>query len=155
VNTESPLTLNRASLEKVFLDPWTGLLGAELVDWDGGRAAFRLPTGGGHLNFVGSVHGGVLFSLADLALGVACNSWGRVCVALTVEIQFLSAPQAGEVLVATAVERSRTRRTAAYAVDVVSENDGALRAAFQAMVFRTGRWHLGEDAWPQDWRATH
>ena len=76
-------------------------------------------------------------------------------MALTVEIQFLSAPQAGEVLVATAVERSRTRRTAAYAVDVISEADGALRASFQGMVFRTGRWHLGEDSWPEEWKSTH
>jgi acyl-CoA thioesterase len=155
VTTDSALELNRAPLEAVFLDPWTGLLGARLVDWGGGRATFRLETAGGHLNFVGSVHGGVLFSLADLALGVACNSWGRICVALTVEIQFLSAPQDGEVLVATAVERSRTRRTAAYGVDVISEADGALRASFQAMVFRTGRWHLGEDAWPEEWRAAY
>jgi acyl-CoA thioesterase len=155
VTTESPLALNRARLEEVFRDPWTDGLGAELVDWDGGQATFRLTPAEGHLNFVGSVHGGVLFSLADLALGVACNGWGRVCVALTVEIQFLSAPLAGEVLTATAVERSRTRRTAAYAVDVISESDGALRATFQAMVFRTGRWHLGEDAWPEDWRAAH
>jgi hypothetical protein len=53
------------------------------------------------------------------------------------------------------VERSRTRRTAAYAIDVTSEADGTLRATFQAMAFRTGRWHLGEDAWPDEWRATH
>jgi acyl-CoA thioesterase len=100
------------------------------------------------------VHGGALFSLADAALGVASNSWGRVCVALTIETQFLSAP-GDQVLIATAVERARTRRTAAYAIDVTSEEDGTLRASFQAMAFRTGRWHLGEDAWPEEWRATH
>ena len=72
-----------------------------------------------------------------------------------VELECVDALRPGEVLVATAVERSRTRRTAAYAVDVVSEADGALRAGFQAMVFRTGRWHLGEEAWPEDWRASH
>lgn len=59
-----------------------------------------------------------------------------------------------EVLVATAMERLRTRRTAAYAIDVTSEADGALRATFQAMAFRTGRWHFGEDAWSEEWRAT-
>ena len=53
--------------------------------------------------------------------------------------------------VATALERSRTRRTASYAIDVVSEEDGTLRAGFQAMTYRTGRWHLGADAWPADW----
>jgi acyl-CoA thioesterase len=145
----------RARLDALFQgDAYVKALGAELLEWDGGRAVVRLAPGPEHFNFVGSIHGGALFSLADAALGVASNSWGRVCVALTVEIQFLSAP-ADHVLVATAVERSRTRRTAAYAIDVTSEDDGVLRATFQAMVFRTGRWHLGEDVWPEEWRSTH
>ena len=146
---------NRARLDAVFQsDAYVNEVGAKLVEWDGGRAVFRLAPEPRHLNFVGSIHGGALFSLADAALGVASNSWGRLCVALTIETQFLSAP-IDEVLVASAVERSRTRRTAAYAIDVTSEADGALRATFQAMAFRTGRWHLGEDAWPEEWRATH
>lgn len=147
--------INRTRLEAVFQsDAYVNEVGAKLVEWDGGRAVFRLAPERRHLNFVGSVHGGTLFSLADAALGVASNSWGRLCVALTVETQFLSAP-VSEVLLATAVERSSTRRTAAYAIDVTSEADGALRASFQAMAFRTNRWHLGEDAWPEEWRATH
>jgi phenylacetic acid degradation protein PaaD len=154
--TEPCLATNRARLEAVFdSDAYVDDLGAKLVEWDGGRATFRLATEPRHGNFVGSIHGGALFSLADSALGVACNSWGRICVALTIETQFLSAPLAGEVLVATAVERSRTRRTAAYAIDVVSETDGTLRATFSAMVFRTGRWHLGPDAWSEEWQSAH
>lgn len=147
---------NRSRLEAVFQsDAYLSEFGAKLVEWSGGRAVFRLAPEPRHLNFVGSVHGGALFSLADAALGVASNSWGRICVALTVETQFLSAPLAGDVLVATALERSRTRRTASYAIDVISDADGTLRAGFQAMAFRTGRWHLGEDAWPDEWRAAH
>ena len=146
---------NRARLDAVFQsDAYVDEMGAKLVEWDGGRAVFRLAPEPRHLNFVGSIHGAALFSLADAALGVASNSWGRLCVALTIETQFLSAP-IDEILVASAVERSRTRRTAAYAIDVTSEADGILRATFQAMAFRTGRWHLGEDAWPEEWRATH
>lgn len=155
--TPEPLPeINRSRLEAVFQsDAYLSELGAKLVEWEGGRAVFRLAPEPHHLNFVGSVHGGALFSLADAALGVACNSWGRICVALTVDTQFLSAPLAGDVLVATALERSRTRRTASYAIDVISQDDGTLRAGFLAMTFRTGRWHLGEDAWPQEWRAVH
>ena len=150
------LERNRARLEAVFRDDgYVKEIGAELVEWSGGRAVYRLTAEAGHMNFVGSVHGGALFSLADTALGVACNAWGRICVALTVEAQYLTAGLVGETLRATAVERSRTRRTASYTIDVVAEADGTLRAAFQAMCFRTGRWHLGEDAWPEEWRATH
>lgn len=147
---------NRARMEAVFLaDAYVKELGAELVEWSGGRAVYRLTADGSHMNFVGSVHGGALFSLADCALGVACNSWGRLCVALTIEAQYLSAGMPGETLRATAVERSRTRRTASYGIDVVSDSDGTLRASFQAMCFRTGRWHLGDDAWPEEWRQAH
>ena len=156
MTTDSPLERNRARLEAVFLgDAYVKELGAELVEWDGGRAVYRLTVEAGHMNFVGSVHGGALFSLGDCALGVASNSWGRICVALSIEIHYLTAGVAGETLRATAVERARTRRTASFAIDVTSESDGKLRASFQAMCFRTGRWHLGEDAWPQDWRDAH
>ena len=156
MTAEPFLATNRARLAALFAgDAWVAGAGAELLEWEGGRAVYRLAPQARHENFVGTVHGGALFSLADAALGVASNSWGRVCMALTVEVQFLSAPQTGDVLVARAEERSRTRRTAAYAIDVTSEADGALRASFQAMCFRTGRWHLGEDAWPEEWRESH
>jgi len=156
VTTDTFLEVNRARLEALFRsDGWVGALGAELVEWDGGRALFRLRAEPRHGNFVGTVHGGALFSLADAAIGVASNSWGRVSVLLTAESQFLSAPPPGEVLLARAEERSRTRRTAAYAVDITSESDGVLRASFSAMCFRTGRWHLGDDAWPEDYQASH
>jgi acyl-CoA thioesterase len=156
VTAEPCLATNRARLEELFAgDAWVAAVGADLLEWDGGRAVYRLAPEAGHENFVGTVHGGALFSLADAALGVASNSWGRVCMALTVEVQFLSAPLLGDVLVARAEERSRTRRTAAYAIDVTSEADGVLRASFQAMCFRTGRWHLGADAWPEEWRESH
>ncbi len=156
MTTDTFLEVNRARLEALFRsDGWVGTLGAELGEWGGGRAVFRLRPEARHGHFVGTVHGGALFSLADAAIGVASNSWGRVAVLLTAESQFLTAPQPGEVLLARAEERSRTRRTAAYAVDVTSEAGGVLRATFSAMCFRTGRWHLGPEAWPEEWQASH
>lgn len=147
---------NRARLEEIFRsDAYVKGLGTELVEWDGGHATFRLRPESGHTNFVGTVHGGALFSLADAAIGVASNSWGRVSVLLTADAQFLSAGRVGDVLLARAEERSRTRRTAAFAVEVLSEADGARRASLQAMCYRTERWHLGDDAWPDDWKARY
>ena len=94
---EPCLAANRARLEAVFrTDAYLADLGAELVDWDGGRATFRLVPEARHCNFVGSILGGALFSLADAALGVACNSWGRLCVALTIEASAMTGiPLAG------------------------------------------------------------
>ena len=154
--TETFPPSNRARLEEIFrADAYVKASGAELVEWEGGHATFRLHPESGHTNFVGTVHGGALFSLADAAIGVASNSWGRVSMLLTAEAQFLSAAPTGHALLARARERSRTRRTAAFAIDVLSEADGTLRATFQAMCFRTERWHLGEDAWPEHWKARY
>ena len=56
---EPCLAANRARLEAVFRsDAYLADLGAELVDWDGGRATFRLVPEARHCNFVGSIHGG-------------------------------------------------------------------------------------------------
>ena len=154
--TDSLPEPNRARLEAIFLsDAYVNGSGAELLEWGGGHATFRLRPQSRHSNFVGTVHGGALFSLADAAIGVASNSWGRLSVLLTAEAQFLAAAPVGDALIARATERSRTRRTAALAIDVVSEADGTLRSTLQAMCFRTERWHLGEDAWPEEWRSKY
>jgi LAO/AO transport system kinase len=46
-----------------------------------GWATVRMTVGPQHLNFNGGCHGGAIFSLADTALGMACNSHGddRAC----------------------------------------------------------------------------
>lgn len=145
---------NRAGLDELFRgDAFAGTLGAQLVDWGGGWAEFALTPTSDHTNFSGSVHGGVVFSLGDLAFSVACNAWGRVAVALTVDIQFLTAVTPDAPLVATARERSRSRRTGAYLVEVHAGQ--ALAASLHAMAFRTSAWHLGEPAWDEAWRAAH
>lgn len=145
---------NRDRLDALFgADPFAGTLGAAVEHWEGGRALVSWTPGGRHANFSGLVHGGAVFALGDAAFAVASNSWGRVAVALSVEVHFLAAPVSGTVLRAEAVERSRTRRTGSYLIEV-SGPDG-LVASLHAMVFRTAGWHFGEDAWPEAWRAAH
>jgi acyl-CoA thioesterase len=137
-------------------DPYLAELGAELVSWSGGHAVVRWVPGERHENFAGFVHGGALFSLADLAFSYASNSWGRIAVASTVEIQFLAAPTVGAALVAEGRERVRRGRSGSYLIEVRAEDDpDNLVASFHAMVHRTRRWHFGEDAWPADWRDRH
>ena len=63
-------------------------------------------------------HGGYVFMLADTAFACACNSEGPVTVAAGAEISFVSAVREGDVLVATAVERTRYGRSGIYDVTV-------------------------------------
>jgi acyl-CoA thioesterase len=127
-------------------------LGIALEDWGPGRARVALTPGAAHGNLAGTVHGGVVMSLSDAAFEVACNGYGRLCVALDHACHFTSAAVVGERLVAEAVEVSRSRRVASYRIEVRGA-EGALRAWTMAVAHRTGRWHLGEERWPEAWRA--
>ena len=145
----------RASLDAVFRGgALTRTLGITLVDWAPGRATARLDPRPAVANIAGSVHGGVLYTLADYAFEVACNSYGRLCVALDVSAHHASAAPLSEPVTASAVEISRSARVASYRVTATAPT-GEVRAVYQATAYRTSRWHLGESAWPAPWRATH
>lgn len=145
---------NRDALDALFRDDaLLATLGGELEDWGGGWARIAWTPRPEHTNFGGTVHGGALFAVGDAALAVASNSWGRQTVALTVEVQYLAPVEPGTGLVVEARERSRTRRTAAYVIEVHRGDE--LVAVLQAMGHRTSGWHLGAEAWPEAWRADH
>jgi acyl-CoA thioesterase len=84
----------------------------------------------------GTCHGGLTFTLADTAFAYACNAYDRAAVALAAEIAFLAPARAGEVLCATARERSRAGRTGIYDVEV-TDSDGTLVALFRGTAYET------------------
>jgi uncharacterized protein (TIGR00369 family) len=57
-----------------FAPPIAQLLGMRAVAFDEGIAVLELEASGRHANPMGTLHGGVLCDLADLAMGVACFS---------------------------------------------------------------------------------
>ena len=131
-----------------------GMLGFRLVEWGPGRAVVELRPTAAIANITGSVHGGVLYTVADAAFEVACNSYGRICVALDVSVHHASAAPVGQPVVAEAVEVSRSARVASYRITATGP-DGDVRAWYQATAYRTSRWHFGQDRWPDAWRAAH
>ena len=48
-----------------------------------------------HLNAADVVHGGALFTLADLVFAVASNSHGQLALGINVSISYLKAARAG------------------------------------------------------------
>jgi acyl-CoA thioesterase len=81
-------------------------------------------------------HGGLTFTLADSAFAYACNAYNRATVAQGAEIAFLAPARVGDVLSATARERSRSGRTGVYDVEV-SNGDGRLVALFRGTSYET------------------
>jgi acyl-CoA thioesterase len=108
--------------------------GIELVAVEPGRAVTRMTVQPWHLNSVGLVHGGAIFTLADFAFAAASNSHGTVAVGINVSISYVNAAREG-VLTAEACEVSRNPRLASYTVNV-TDAAGQLVAVFQGLVYR-------------------
>ncbi len=109
-------------------------LGIELVGVSMGKAVARMEIREEHLNGIGTVHGGAIFTLADFAFAVAANSHGRVTVAINVNISFMKASRNGT-LTAVANEISLNPKIATYTVNICND-DGELIAIFQGLAYR-------------------
>ena len=80
------------------------------------------------LNGHGTAHGAALFAVADIAFAMACNSHGPAAVGRSCSIEYLAPAFAGDVVTATAVERSVVGRGGIYDVAITRDTDGALLA---------------------------
>ncbi len=87
-----------------------------------------------HLNAVGGVMGGAIFTLADLALSAAANNTHMPTVAQQVSCNFLSTAK-GDTLIATAVCKKDGRSSCVYNIDVV-DNTGRDIAQFVGTGFK-------------------
>jgi len=142
----APATSAAALLERLMArDAFARHLGLELIEAGEGTATVAMRVRQEHINFWDSCHGGAIFSLADTALGLACNSYGSVAALIDSHMTFSVAVKAGERLVARAEEVSRTRKLGVYRMEVRRE-DGALVASLTGTVYRTGKPLPGEAA---------
>jgi acyl-CoA thioesterase len=108
-------------------------LGIELVSVDGEELVVALDLTERHANFLGSTHGGVVFSLADCALSLASNSAGTA-VAIDTHLVYTSPSGPGDRLVARISESTRGRSLGTYRAEV-SRADGRLVALFTGTVY--------------------
>lgn len=108
--------------------------GIRLVSVGKGCAKAELEIKEHHLNGLDIAHGGVIFTLADMAFAAASNSHGIDAVAVSVSISFFKAVQNGR-LFAEAVEISRSRKLATYRIDVTDEA-GEIIASMQGTTYR-------------------
>ena len=93
-------------------------LGMRLSAVGPGSATVRMTVRGDMINGHGTGHGGFTFALADSAFAFACNSYNRSTVAAEASVRFLAPTRLGDVLEATAAERSRVGRDGVYDVTV-------------------------------------
>ena len=120
-------------------DQYAKLSGIEIVSVTAGHAVARMPVQPCHLNALGVVQGGAMFTLADLAFGAACNSRGVVTLAINASITFMKAVTTGT-LTATARELDSNSKLGTYTVDITDEQ-GNLVAVFQGLAYRKKQAH--------------
>lgn len=123
-------------------------LGIRCVDAALGSATVSLTIRDAHLNFNGACHGGVIFTLADTAFGLASNSHGVIAVGIDAHITYHVATLLGDTLTATAIEVSRSRKIAVYRISV-TRADATLVASFTGTVYITTRPNETETGAPE------
>ena len=119
---------------KAGADPYAGLLGVSLDEVGPGRAVCSVVIADNMLNFMGLVHGGLVFSLADIAFAAASNYGQPPSYALDVSGSFLRTVKVGDKLTARAEQIQTTKRTGVYRMNVLHNDQ--LIATFNGTVFR-------------------
>ena len=115
-------------------DTFSQELGITLVTSSKGAATLQLEITEKHLNSHGTVHGGVIYSLADTAFAVASNSHGIPSVAINTSITYMKSARDG-ILTAEASEFSKNPKLGSYIVEVYDQDKEKI-AVFQGLSYR-------------------
>lgn len=109
----------------------------KLISVGEGEATAEMVISENHLNGVGIVQGGALFTLADFAFAAASNSPGPIAVASNASISFFKGISSGT-LKAVARQISRGKTLGTYTVDILDE-EGTKIALFTGTAFSKGK----------------
>jgi acyl-CoA thioesterase len=120
--------------QKILKDPFVRFLGISVDTIEKGYSRCSVVIRDEMLNFNGAVHGGLIFSLADVAFSIASNSDHLPSFALDVSGSFLKTAQVGDKVVAEAKMIHSTKRTGLYRMEVFKGSE--LIATFNGTVFR-------------------
>lgn len=112
--------------------------GMKILDVKEGFAKVSMKTEKHHLNGAGTVHGGVIFSLADFAFAIATNSYKKLALAVNASIQFMKPGFEGNELRATAQTESQSTKLGHFRVTVKNENE-ELIAVFQGTAYNKNK----------------
>ncbi len=127
--------MDTIALKEFFLhDEFARLNGIEIIDIREGYARTQVRIEPRHLNAGGSVQGGVLFTLADLAFAAATNSHGQLTVTSAANITFLRGVKSG--LITAEAQELVNHRHLPFCEVQVTDEENQLLAVFTASGYR-------------------
>lgn len=130
-------------LQEVKNDPYAQSLGIQLTKFEAGFAEATLEVQSHMVNAYGTVHGAIIYALADHAFSLACNAYGKTSLGLSTTIQFIESAKPGDKLVARATELKRNYRTGFYRIDILHEQ--SLIATMDAISYRENHYFIELD----------
>jgi len=119
-------------------DPMSQWLGIQCVQIGPGISVLQMVVRKEMLNGFGIAHGGISYSLADSALAFASNAHGIQAVSIETSISHVAQAFEGDVLTTQVEEKSVTKSTGLYHVNVLNQNNKVV-AFFKGTVYRTGK----------------
>ncbi len=133
----------QSALERIFNqinseDTFSKRIGMNLVELQSGFARATLSVTDAMVNIYKMAHGGVIFSLADLACEAAGNSLGEPAVALQLNIHFLAPGKSDDLLEATARVTKRSTRIGLIEFEVKNQEGNLLAKGEQVFYFKKG-----------------
>jgi acyl-CoA thioesterase len=135
LNPMNPSSIVNKIMKDDLFSQW---LGIEIIDIKEGYSKIRMTVRDEMINGLGTVHGGIAFSLSDSAFAFACNNRNNLSLALDTAINFTKATTPGDVLTAEATEIHNGRSTGLYLVTVTNQQNEQV-ALFKGTCFRTGK----------------
>lgn len=102
-----------------------------------GLAKIEVPVQKNHFNNSNLVHGGLVFSLGDTAMGMAINTLDVDCLTIDAQINYIKPGKKGDVLWAQGEVFKLGRRIIITRADVYNQNDERI-AILNGTYFNTG-----------------
>ena len=118
-------------------DKFARSIGVQVIEALPERAVCKLEINENHLNGLGLVNGGVLFTIADYAMAVAANANGSQTVTLNSTIDFIKSAKEGTLL-AVAIPIKTGRTISRYKVEITLEETSQLIAVLNATSYILG-----------------
>lgn len=114
-------------------DKYARNLGIKLIKTETDYAVCEIDINESHKNGLGSLHGAVIFSLADITFAAACNS-SQASIGIQADIKYLNKPK-GNKLIAEASAVSGSKKIGTYQVKV-TDSEGTAVAQFSSISYR-------------------
>ncbi len=133
---EKDILANKVVSKMLDTDYFSQWMGIEVLEIREGYSRIQMTVRKEMMNGFGIAHGGISFAFADSAFAFACNSDGKITLALDVSISFPKPAKEGDILIAEAKELNKTRRTGLYLIEITNQQK-ELIAVFKGTCYKT------------------